>query len=277
MRISDTLDQLLRSLLVTSSIDPLGAAGANVPRSGALPPAVAPADRAAPLAIDVETAAAEVAINRAHELNGPELGVTPVDATVPAQAKRDPEELASLEASAGAIENLGLGFHLGAAIERIAVAANQGSEGRVSLREAVWLIERYISLLELRPVGADLHASSLRLARTGETIAGLHEMKAKLASVLEPVAPSPTGPSTEGASEPEPHPEPEPVETGTVVAVADAVVAVADAAESPEPPQVVNELPSIKRELFVTTVRAGIAVVAVVAIVLVLTLIAQWH
>ena len=39
----------------------------------------------------------------------------------------------------------------------------------------------------------------------------------------------------------------------------------------------VNELPSIRRELFVTAARAGITVLAITAIVFLLTLIAQYR
>jgi hypothetical protein len=269
MRISDTLDQLLHSLLVTSSADSVGPAGADASRPGASAPS-ATADDRPPLAIDLEAAAAEVAIKQAHELDGPSAAgpptVTSPDSTAPASARREFGELARLQASAGTIENLGLGFHLGAAIERIAIASGQGSEGGVMLREATWLIERYISLLEQRPVGADLHASSVRLARTGKTIAGLHELRAELATVQALVPPAAAEPPRQ--TTPEPQPEPTPTRAAT---------AGVDAPTPVEQPPIVQELPSIRREIFVTTVRAGIAVVAVIAIVLVLTLIAQWR
>jgi hypothetical protein len=50
----------------------------------------------------------------------------------------------------------------------------------------------------------------------------------------------------------------------------------ADAGE-PRPDSVLVELPSIRRELFVTVARAAIAVVAITVLVLVLTLIADWR
>src|SRR5882672_5808979 len=162
MRITDTLDQLLRSLVTVSSAAPVDD-GADAQRPGAPPPLAAPDDHSAPLAIDLEEAASEgaikraVAIKRAYELDRPDpigLGVTPVGTTPPLLAERGLGDLAQLEASAGAVENLGVGFHLGAAIERIATAAGQGSEGRLRLREAAWLIDRYIALLEERPGGA---------------------------------------------------------------------------------------------------------------------------
>src|SRR5207245_1511359 len=60
-------------------------------------------------------------------------------------------DVAHLEAAAHVAESLNLGFHLGSAVERIASAAAQGSQGVPSLREAVWLIERYIAIIEKRP------------------------------------------------------------------------------------------------------------------------------
>ena len=246
MRISDTLDQLLRSI-ASGSPNPAGAGDDDAEPSDAEPSSTAADDRPEPLALDLEAAAAEVAVKRAHELDGPG-SATP--------EARDPEGLAGLEASAGAIENLGLGFHLGAAIERIALAAGEGSEGRLRLREAKWLIDRYIALLEQRPVSADLHASSVRLARTGETIAELHEIRAELTT------PKPAAPPA-----PEPAPEPEPTQPEPV----------AGAEPASDEPQVVYELPTVKREIFVAIIRAGIAVAAVTLLVLVLTLIAQWR
>ena len=82
-------------------------------------------------------------------------------------------DVAHLEAAAQVAETLNLGFHLGSAVERIASAAAQGSQGVPSLREAVWLIERYIAIIEKRPLGADLHLTAARLARAGDAIAGL--------------------------------------------------------------------------------------------------------
>ena len=46
------------------------------------------------------------------------------------------------------------------------------------MREAAWLIERYIAILERRPIGADIHVSAARLARVGEAIAGLKAIAA---------------------------------------------------------------------------------------------------
>jgi hypothetical protein len=108
-------------------------------------------------------------------------------------------DLARLEASAALAESLGLGFHLGAAVERIAWAAGQGSEGVRALREASWLIERYAALVEQRPIGADIHASGGRLARAGEAIDALKTLAASLESEIPParsVAAPPPGYST---------------------------------------------------------------------------------
>ncbi|TML67885.1 MAG: hypothetical protein E6G14_10925 [Actinobacteria bacterium] len=82
-------------------------------------------------------------------------------------------DLAHMETAAYIVESLNLGFHLGSAVQRIAAGATQGSEGVPALREAAWLIERYIAILEKRPIGADLHLAAARLARSGDAIAGL--------------------------------------------------------------------------------------------------------
>jgi hypothetical protein len=81
--------------------------------------------------------------------------------------------LAALQATSSIVERLGLGYHLGSAVERIAAGAGRGSAGAPALKEAVWLIERYVALLEGRPIGADLHASAARLARFGDALAEL--------------------------------------------------------------------------------------------------------
>jgi len=230
MSISDTLDQLTRALVAPSSSDNLSGGGGSNPLPAGIPAQGAePGDRPEPPVADLGALVAEVALKRAHELD--RSGAARVD---------------RLETSAGAVENLGLGFHLGAAMERIAVAAGEGSEGAPRLREAAWLIARYITLLEARPIGADIHASSNRLARTGGTIgADVQEI----------------------ASELEPAPEPDDAEPAPP----------AIGIPSPAPAQIVNELPSIGRELFVTAARAAIAVAAITVVVFLLTLIAQWR
>jgi hypothetical protein len=253
MTISDTLDQLLRAALT--------------PSAEARPPGAETESRDDPRVADVGALAAEVALKRAHELNGPNSEKSP---------GTDLARVEKLETSAGAAESLGLGFHLGAAMERIALAAREGSEGGTRLREAAWLIKRYITLLESRPIGADIHASTNRLVQTGGTIgADVEEIAAELATQPEPeeafsLAPDspplrPPAEATEAAAPepqrwperwPERQPEPEPAR---------------------QPTQIVHELPTVRRELFVTAARAAIAVAAITAVVLVLTLIAQWR
>jgi hypothetical protein len=113
----------------------------------------------------------------------------------------DQFEFAHLEASANVVESLKLGFHLGSAVQRIASAAVLGRDGVAALREAVWFIDRYVALLERRPVGADIHLSSARLAEAGDAIAGLKAlaaaMDARSAPASEPVG-EPTGTVGEG-------------------------------------------------------------------------------
>jgi hypothetical protein len=117
----------------------------------------------------------------------PEPAPEPVSAVALEQRARDEDsavarsahllpavpDIARLEATSQVVESMSLGFHLGSAVERIAAAAGQGSEGVAALREASWLIERYIALIERRPIGADLHLSARRLARTGDVIADI--------------------------------------------------------------------------------------------------------
>jgi len=107
-------------------------------------------------------------------------------------------DLARLETAASLAESLNLGFHLGLAVERIATAAAQGSAGVPALREATWLIERYVALLERRPIGADIHVSAARLARTGDVIAGMKAIAAALdASSAESSLPAGEAPDDE--------------------------------------------------------------------------------
>src|SRR4029077_2638792 len=91
------------------------------------------------------------------------------------------------------------GFHLGTAVTRIAEAADRGSDGVDPLREAMWLIARYVAIVEKRPIGADLHAASVRLAGDGEEIAELSRLAAALeeetAAVSMPLAATPPEPA----------------------------------------------------------------------------------
>jgi hypothetical protein len=234
MRITDTLDQLLRSLV--SAGETLSAETREAARAEDVEPVRPGQGEPSALARDLAAAVDEVAVKRSHEL---ERGTGPSDA---------------LETSTGAAESLDLGFHLGAAVERIALAAREGSEGALKLREAAWLIERYIGLLEQRPLGADLHASSARLAQARHTIDRLRELDPGVA------APTAAGGAAEEKLRHEQPARPRPAAT-----------------PDPVPAAVVQELPSIRRELFVTAARAVIAVVTITAIVLLLTLIADWR
>jgi len=97
--------------------------------------------------------------------------------------------LEQLEAAVSVAESLNLGLHLGLAVERIAMAATQGSEGVGALEEASWLIDRYVSLLEKRPIGADLHQSAARLARTGDAIQDMKELASAFRTEPDPDEP----------------------------------------------------------------------------------------
>jgi len=113
-----------------------------------------------------------------------------------------------LEIAAHVAESVNLGFHLGSAVEHIVLAARQGSRGVAALRDAGWLIERYIALLEKRPIGADLHAAATRLARSGDAIADMRAMADALG-----VDPAPNLTEAEPPSF-EPEPSYEPATTG---------------------------------------------------------------
>jgi len=108
------------------------------------------------------TAAVEA---RAREQAPPPVASTPHEAQeVPAVSyaveagerveARDGNRLEQLDAAITVAESLNLGLHLGLAVERIAFAATKGSEGVESLKEAMWLIERYIGHVE-RPAPAN--------------------------------------------------------------------------------------------------------------------------
>ena len=114
----------------------------------------------------------------------------------------DPD-LAHMETAAYIVESLNLGFHLGSAVQRIAAGATQGSEGVPALREAAWLIERYIAILEKRPIGADLHLAAARLARSGDAIAGLKALADALDADVRADGEEPTEAESEPESESE--------------------------------------------------------------------------
>jgi len=236
MKLPDALEQALRTLLAPNGSSRDGTHAAPEANEGGLPE-----QQRSDLVRRVEETTATTVPAVASE-------------SAPAEPQRpsDDAALVELERAAAVVERLGLGFHLGSAVERIALAADEGVEGAQRLREAAWLIERYLELLERRPVGADLHLAMMRLAREGDTIAGLQA----LADALER-APVPAAPLPPGAPAEEPEPEP----------------------AGPPPTEHMILLPqtSIARELFLATARALIVVAAIVGIVLALTLIAQLH
>jgi len=171
----------------------------------------------------------------------------------------DAHALARLEAASDLVESLGLGFHLGGAVERIVRGASEGKTGLEALREASWLIERYIALVEQRPVGADLHAASVRLNRAGEALAGLRAISAALETERAPASALPTRYEVM-ASEPPGKADPAPP---TVE-------------ESASAPEVAPDEGSFGHEVALMAVRWTIMVVSVIAVVLAVTLIGEW-
>jgi hypothetical protein len=237
MKLPDALEQAVRALLAPNgSPRPHGRSALGE----------AEADRAEP-----GPASVAVRIEEATTDSAPAHAAAPQPVAGEPKQQEDEAALRGLERAAAVVERLGLGFHLGSAVERIALAADEGAEGAQRLREAAWLIERYLELLERRPVGADLHLAMMRLAREGDAIAGLQA----LADALEraPAPPAELGPG-QSTSEELDDEEPTPNEPVTVVAQ-----------------------PSIARELFLASARAVIVVAAIVGVVLALTLIAQIH
>src|SRR5690349_19759541 len=101
MKLTDTLDQILRTLLATD-----GSSGGG--------PSTETATGRPTLADDLEAGVA-----------------ARLEASERAAGSAPPRssELARLEATVGVVEKLGLGFHLGSAVERIAAAATEGSAG----------------------------------------------------------------------------------------------------------------------------------------------------
>lgn len=193
---------------------------------------------------------------------GPDTGGE-LEVAAPARRSAD---LATLERVTEIAETLGLGYHLGSAVERIALASTRGSDGAADLREATWLIERYAELLERRPIGADVHRARMELARTGDAISDLQALAAAL---------------DEGAWEDalriaESEPEQEQPE-------ADAPAAVVEVeAPAPEEPEVPADEPRpekepypLSRELLLMGARFLLTVVAVIVVVLVVTLVAS--
>jgi hypothetical protein len=253
----DPLDQILRLLPVTgepSEAQPRDAASNQVPRPT--------------LAAELEARAAA----RVAPVPPPE----PVRAQNPrpfAEPVHLNDDLARLEAATEVAEKLGLGFHLGSAVERIAIAAGEGSAGEEKLHEAGWLIDRYLDLMERRPVCADLHVTMSRLAREGDAIAGLKALAAALGE--QRPKPAETARFSTALTEPERAPEPAPPEPAPIEPAPPEHVAPEHA--SPEPVQtIVAAHTTFGHELALTGARALIVVVAVTALVLVLTLVAQW-
>ena len=163
-----------------------------------------------PKAAEVATSAPVTEPDLAGELKTIAATTSAAPETTPAAPAERPSlgdhSLMPLEAATELAESLGLGYHLGGAVERIASGASNGRAGVEALREASWLIERYIALIEQRPIGADLHAESVRLAHWGEAFAGLRAISRALeAGAGEDPTPTETEPSgAEAATQPGP-------------------------------------------------------------------------
>jgi len=277
MRLTDALEQALRTLTAANgprARTPEPGPPGDPPRPQPDPPSAAASVPAA----SVPAASAGAEVDRSAAPDAAATAPPPEPAAAPPLARS--RELERLETATEAIERLGLGYHLGSAVERVAAAAQEGSGGAPKLREAAWLIERYLELLERRPLGADVHAAATRLAREGDAIAGL----LALARALESSADRPERASPEAgalASQ-----EPSAPAAGALEAerqqTPDATSVEPRKPEPPEPapPAAPVSAPphvSIGRELFVAAVRALIVVVSVVAIVVALTLISDWN
>lgn len=153
-------------------------------------------------------------------------------------------------------ESLGLGYHLGSALERITQGSQQGRAGIPALREAIWFIERYAEVLERRPIGADLHASSEKLRSHGEVIAGLRALSQELERQNAIEAPRRLAGLTERAA-----PD---------VSVTGSQRAGDDLATKPAPVR-----RTVSEELMIMLVRTVMFVIGAALIVLIATLIGQ--
>jgi hypothetical protein len=236
----------------------------------------------------VHDAATDVsgAVERADAGGTPVVPSGEADAAPPLPAGLHADALARLEAASGVAESLGLGFHLGAAVERIASGASRGRDGVDALREAAWLIERYVALVEQRPLGADLHASSVRLGRSGDAIVELRALTAELElrravreALMEGGAPRADAPASEESPEKRPEPTPDPVSSSVTNEQEAEQAPVQEATQEPDPTP--SSTPAAEREPFgrevaLMAIRWAIMVVAVVAVVLAVTLIGEW-
>jgi hypothetical protein len=161
-----------------------------------------------------------------------------------------------LEATATIVEAMGLGFHLGSAIERIALSETDEERGATRLREAVWLIERHMELTgDAETDALALEAVKVRLDRNGRIIDGLRSLSAtvdalRAGELAHPVVldDAKALPAVE-------------VETGNGSARTDPV----------------EEDYPLSRELVVMAVRSGLILLVLVIVVLVATLASNWH
>ncbi len=165
-----------------------------------------------------------------------------------------------LEATATIVEAMGLGFHLGSAIERIALSEGDEERGAARLREAVWLIERHMELTgDAETDALALEAVKVRLDRNGRVIDGLRSLSATVDALR--------------AGE-QPHPglldEPKSLSTAPRATEADAEAA-------PGKTEAAEEDYPLSRELAVMAVRSGLILLVLVIVVLVATLASNWH
>jgi hypothetical protein len=206
-----------------------------------------------------------------HEANGDDASAVQGSGSVePLVTEHGP--MLELEAAAGVVEALRLGYHLGAAIERIVMAQTQGSGGEPKLREAIWLIERHIELISTRDDAARLAAILERLDRNGEVIAGLQVLSAAVdAQRGSPLGGQPAGRAAasenpraltiaQAAARPAPEPEPAPIP-----------VPVSPTRDEPE------DLYPLGREIALMVVRWGLVLIVLVIVILVATLAAGWR
>lgn len=224
----------------------------------------------------------------------PEAGVTPEApaaapdpdaAEVPARPVPELPPVAEvgfeqLEATATIVESLGLGYHLGSAIERIVLSETRGVEGLPSLREAIWLIERHI---ELAKGSADAEALATirgRLVRNGDVIAGLQALSVAVDArrsggpVPAPSAP-PAAERPSAASATVPARPSRPAAADPVAAAPEAPASLLADALRRTPPGAehddIEDYP-LGREILVMAVRFGLILVVIVVVVLVITL-----
>lgn len=191
-----------------------------------------------------------------------------------------------LRAAVTIAESLGLGYHLGLAVERLVLAERDGEEGVQRLCEAIWLIERQIAL-----IGKTGHAEALATIREhlgwdGEVVAGLRALSSAVygerfdgpaidyVPAPGPAAPASSAQSTSRSGRVPPARAASTTEAGALPydpAAPDPAVA-----STPAPAPTADDPYPLGRELLVMVVRSGLILIVLVIVLVVATIASNW-